>query len=57
MKEKGSIVVIIAHRPSALAAADMVLCLKEGKMQAFGPKSEVLPKVLAPVQSQGVARI
>nr|WP_321484465.1 ATP-binding cassette domain-containing protein [uncultured Cohaesibacter sp.] len=57
MKEKGSIVVIIAHRPSALAAADMVLCLKEGKMQAFGPKNEVLPKVLAPVQSQGVARI
>ena len=55
MKEKGSIVVVIAHRPSALAAVDMVLCLKEGKMQAFGPKNEVLPKVLAPVKTRGVA--
>ncbi len=56
MKERGGIVVIIAHRPSALAAADMVLCLREGKVQAFGPKNEILSKVLAPVQSQGVAQ-
>nr|WP_321525118.1 type I secretion system permease/ATPase [uncultured Cohaesibacter sp.] len=55
MKKKGSIIVVIAHRPSALAAVDMVLCLNEGKMQAFGPKNEVLSKVLAPVKTQGVA--
>nr|WP_321483045.1 type I secretion system permease/ATPase [uncultured Cohaesibacter sp.] len=57
MKARGSIVIVIAHRPSALAAADLVLCLAEGRMQAFGPKSEVLSKVLAPVPSQGVARL
>ncbi|WP_316862480.1 type I secretion system permease/ATPase [uncultured Cohaesibacter sp.] len=55
MKEKGSIVIVIAHRPSALVAVDMVLCLDEGKMKAFGPKNEVLSKVLAPVKTQGVA--
>lgn len=55
MKEKGSVIVIIAHRPSALASVDHVLCLKEGKMQACGPKDEVLPKVLAPVRNQGAA--
>ncbi len=55
MKEKGSIVVSIAHRPSALATMDHVLCLKDGKMQAFGPKQDVLAKVLSPVKSKGVA--
>ncbi|WP_210200901.1 type I secretion system permease/ATPase [Cohaesibacter gelatinilyticus] len=55
MKERGSVIVIIAHRPSALASVDHVLCLKEGKMQACGPKDEVLPKVLSPVPNQGAA--
>ena len=55
MKEKGSIIVIIAHRPSALAAVDFVLYLNEGQVQALGPKKEVLSKVLSPVSSQGAA--
>nr|WP_321447919.1 type I secretion system permease/ATPase [uncultured Cohaesibacter sp.] len=55
MKEKGSIVVVIAHRPSALAAVDYVLCLNEGQVQAIGPKNEVLAKVLSPVSAQGAA--
>lgn len=55
MKAKGSIVIAIAHRPSALAQMDYVLCLAEGKMQAFGPKKDVLAKVLAPVNAQGAA--
>lgn len=48
MRAEGSIVVVIAHRPSALAGVDMVLFVKEGRGQAFGPKSEVLQQVLAP---------
>ena len=55
MKEKGSVIVIIAHRPSALAAVDFVLYLNEGQVQALGPKKEVLSKVLSPVSSQGAA--
>lgn len=55
LKQRGSIVVVIAHRPSALAATDMVLCLDGGRVRALGPKSEVLSKVLAPVPHQGVA--
>ena len=46
MREAGSIVIVIAHRQSALAAVDHVLCLHEGQMQAFGPKQEVLNQVL-----------
>jgi len=47
LREAGSIVVVIAHRPSALAGLNSVLVLNEGAVQAFGPKEEVLKKVLA----------
>ncbi len=44
IREAGSIVVIIAHRPSALAAVDHVLVLAQGAMVSFGPRDEVLRK-------------
>ncbi|HEX8165981.1 MAG TPA: type I secretion system permease/ATPase [Beijerinckiaceae bacterium] len=45
-RARGRIVVVIAHRPSALAGVDLILMLADGKAQAFGPKDEVLSKVL-----------
>ncbi|WP_417668688.1 type I secretion system permease/ATPase [Roseibium sp.] len=58
MRERGSIVVVIAHRPSAIATVDKILCLQEGRVAAFGPKDEVLKKVVAPVAANagGVRR-
>jgi PrtD family type I secretion system ABC transporter len=47
VRERGGIVIVVAHRPSALAALDMVLAIANGRQQAFGPKDEVLPKVLS----------
>lgn len=41
-KARGAIVVIIAHRPSALVACDKVLVLANGMQQAFGPRDEVI---------------
>ena len=41
IKRRGGIVIVIAHRPSALAAVDFLLVLANGQQQAFGPKSEV----------------
>jgi len=46
-KARLAIVVLIAHRPSALAVCDKVLFLANGSQQAFGPRDEVLQKVLA----------
>nr|WP_245181753.1 type I secretion system permease/ATPase [Sinorhizobium mexicanum] len=46
VRARGGIVVVIAHRPSALASTDLVLMMQDGRMQAFGPKDEVLGKVL-----------
>ena len=41
-REKGAAIIVMAHRPSAIAAVDLILSLKEGKQEAFGPKGEVL---------------
>jgi ATP-binding cassette, subfamily C, type I secretion system permease/ATPase len=46
VKERGGIVIVIAHRPTVLAAADKVAVITAGQMTAFGPKDEVLRKVL-----------
>jgi ATP-binding cassette subfamily C protein len=49
IRERGGIAVVIAHRPSALAHIDKVMAMAGGQVQAFGPKEEVLRKVLAAV--------
>lgn len=43
-RQAGSIVIVIAHRPNALAAVDQVLVIAKGGMLAFGPRNEVLRK-------------
>src|SRR6267142_401525 len=45
-RERGAIVVVVAHRPIGIEAVDQLLVLKEGRMQAFGPKETVLGQVL-----------
>ncbi len=47
-RERGAIVVVVAHRPIGIEAVDQVLVLREGRMQAFGPKEQVLAQVLQP---------
>jgi ATP-binding cassette subfamily C protein PrsD len=39
-------VIVIAHRPSAIAGVDQLLVMNQGRVQAFGPKDEVLSTVL-----------
>ena len=46
VRERRGIVIVVAHRPSAFAGVDQILVMKEGRTQAFGPKDEVLSKVL-----------
>jgi ATP-binding cassette subfamily C protein len=46
VRARGGIVVVVAHRPSALAGVDHVLFMRNGAAQAFGDKEEVLGRVL-----------
>ncbi|EIZ84291.1 MULTISPECIES: type I secretion system permease/ATPase [Methylobacterium] len=48
VRARGGIVVIVAHRPSALAGIDHVLLMAEGQARAFGPKDEVLSALKRP---------
>jgi ATP-binding cassette subfamily C protein len=48
VRSRGGIVIVIAHRGSALAGVDHVLALANGRQQAFGPRDEVLAQVLRP---------
>jgi len=45
-RERGAIVVVVAHRPIGIEGVDQLLVLKDGRMQAFGPKETVLGQVL-----------
>jgi PrtD family type I secretion system ABC transporter len=45
-RERGAVVVVVAHRPIGIEAVDMLLVLREGRMHAFGPKDTVLGQVL-----------
>jgi ABC-type protease/lipase transport system fused ATPase/permease subunit len=42
LKRAKKTVVVLVHRPAALAVVDKVLVLGDGRVQAFGPKQEVL---------------
>jgi ATP-binding cassette subfamily C protein len=46
VRARGGIVIVVAHRPSALAGVDHVLALTNGRRQVFGPKDEVLSQIL-----------
>lgn len=42
LKSRGTTLVIITHRMNVLEAVDSILVLREGQLQAFGPRNEVL---------------
>jgi ATP-binding cassette subfamily C protein len=47
VRKRGGIAVIVAHRPSALEAVDLLCVMGQGRMQhPVGPKDAVLAKVL-----------
>jgi PrtD family type I secretion system ABC transporter len=43
-KARGRTVIVMAHRPSAIAACDVLLMLDKGNQIDFGPRDEVLKK-------------
>lgn len=46
MKEEGKSIIIIAHRPAAIQECEMLLMLEQGIRTAFGPREEVLQKMV-----------
>lgn len=46
MKSEGKSVIIMAHRPAAIAECDLILYIEGGMRKAFGPRDEVLREQL-----------
>lgn len=49
LREAGVTLVIVAHRPSLLRGVDRILVLRDGTVEALGPREEVLPRLTRPV--------
>ena len=49
IRQRGGIAVVIAHRPSALAAVDLAAVVQNGRMTAFGPKDDIIGASRGPV--------
>ncbi|WP_189434713.1 type I secretion system permease/ATPase [Mesorhizobium sp. M1E.F.Ca.ET.041.01.1.1] len=45
VRQRGGIVIVVAHRPSALTNIDQVLVLTNGMVRSFGSREEVLASV------------
>ncbi|MFC1458423.1 ATP-binding cassette domain-containing protein, partial [Microvirga arabica] len=66
VRARGGMALVIAHRPSALVAVDLVAVIQNGRMAAFGPKEEVIgirgaidgaaPRTAAPATAPATAR-
>ena len=52
LKEAGTTVVMIAHRPSVLGLADKLLVLRNGAVDAYGSRAEVIAKLNAPAANR-----
>jgi ATP-binding cassette subfamily C protein len=52
-RARGAIVVVVAHRPVGIEGVDLLLVMKEGRVQAFGAKDAVLTQVLQRTDPQG----
>jgi PrtD family type I secretion system ABC transporter len=46
VRQRGGIAVVVAHRPSAIAAVDLLAVMRNGEVVAFGPRDEVLAKTV-----------
>lgn len=53
MKRKGSTVVLITHRTSVLRAVDKLMLLRDGQVQMFGRRDEVLAALTKAAQQSG----
>ena len=46
LKANGTTVVLVSHRPTLVQGVDKVLLLKDGAMEMFGPRAEVLKRLM-----------
>jgi PrtD family type I secretion system ABC transporter len=59
LKQQGVTLVVISHRPSLLQGVDKMMVLREGVVEVFGPRAEIMAKIarnipqVSPVPARG----
>jgi PrtD family type I secretion system ABC transporter len=48
LKSRGTTVVLVSHRPMLVQGVDKVLVLRDGQIEAFGPRQEILARMMGP---------
>lgn len=48
MKTNGATLVIISHKPGVFRSADKILMLREGRVELFGPRDQVMARLVKP---------
>ncbi|WP_247985454.1 type I secretion system permease/ATPase [Bradyrhizobium sp. 186] len=54
LKKRGTTVIIISHRPTTIGVVDKILVLREGVVEMFGPRAEILARLTRPVPIHAV---
>jgi PrtD family type I secretion system ABC transporter len=57
LKKMGSTVVIISHKPGVFRAADKMLVLRDGRVELFGPRDQVMARLVKPAQQPEVRAV
>jgi PrtD family type I secretion system ABC transporter len=52
LKEQGTTVVLVSHRPTLVQVVDKVLLLKDGALEMFGSRVEVLRRLMTPHRTE-----
>ena len=52
VRGRGGIVIVVTHRPTALEGVDRVAVMIDGRLQAFGPRDEVVARMTRQGQQQ-----
>jgi ATP-binding cassette subfamily C exporter for protease/lipase len=54
MKANGATVVIISHKAGIFRPADKMLVLREGRLELFGPRDQVMSRLMKPAEVRAV---
>lgn len=53
LKQRGTTIVLVSHRPSTIGIVDKILFLRDGAVEMFGERAEVMAKLARPAQPPG----
>ncbi len=56
LRADGAIIILIAHRPSIMQAADKLMVLQEGRISQFGPRTSVVSAITPGEKSTAVVK-